>query len=59
MKDTAIIKTFMRTINNKSQVNLTKMFENCGTSVLKFTHILQIASSYMFDSVLNTPLDTR
>ena len=36
MKDSATIKTLLRTLNNKSQVNLTKLFENVGTDLLKF-----------------------
>ena len=45
MEDSAIIKTLMRIINNKFQVNLTKQFENFGTSLLKFAQILQEALS--------------
>ena len=37
MKDNAIIKTFTGTINDKSRVNLSKIFENFGTNLLKFT----------------------
>ena len=37
MKDIAIIKNLKRTINNKSKVNLMKLFENFGTNLLKFS----------------------
>ena len=35
----------MRAINNKSKVNLKKIFENFETSLLKFAQILQKMSS--------------
>ena len=41
MKNSAIIKTLARTINNKSQVNLMKVFENFGGNLLKLAEILQ------------------
>ena len=52
MKDSAIIRTLMRTINNKSQVNLTKRFENFGTNLLKYAESLrkQICHRYLIGS---------
>ena len=41
MENSAIIKTLARTINNKSQVNLMKVFENFGGHLLKLAEILQ------------------
>ena len=38
----------MRTINNSFQVNLTKLFENFGTNLVKFAQILQKASNVKF-----------
>ena len=35
----------MRTVNNKSQVNLTKLFENFGTNLHKFAQIVQEKTS--------------
>ena len=54
-----IIKIVIRTINNSFQVNLTKLFVNFGTNLVKFAQILKKASSHIFDWVLNMPLDTR
>ena len=54
-----IIKIVIRAINNSFQVNLTKLFVNFGTNLVKFAQILKKASSYIFDWVLNMPLDTR
>ena len=36
MKNSRIIKTLMRMKNNKSQLTLSKRFENFGTNLLKF-----------------------
>ena len=41
MKNSAIIKILARTINNASQINLMKVFENFGGNFLKLTEILQ------------------
>ena len=45
MKNSAIIKILARTINNASQINLMKVFENFGGNFLKLTEILQKKTS--------------